>query len=96
MVNRVAEMQLRILWEEILNRFERVEVVGEPERVLSNFVLGYTSLPVTLHAKSTMGLAPDLADPPASGSLLRARVTIINSIKIAEGGISAEDYVYRI
>ena len=51
MGNRVAEMQLRILWEEILNRFERVEVVGEPERVLSNFVLGYTSLPVILHAK---------------------------------------------
>ena len=51
MGNRVAEMQLRILWEEILNRFERIEVVGEPERVLSNFVLGYTRLPVVLHAK---------------------------------------------
>lgn len=51
MDNRVAEMQLRILWEEILNRFERIEVVGEPERVLSNFVLGYTRLPVVLHAK---------------------------------------------
>jgi len=51
MGNRVTEMQLRILWEEILNRFERIEVVGEPERVLSNFVLGYTRLPVVLHAK---------------------------------------------
>ena len=51
MGNRVAEMQLRILWEEILNRFERIEVVGEPERVLSNFVLGYTRIPVVLHAK---------------------------------------------
>ena len=51
MGNRVAEMQLRILWEEILNRFDAVEVVGEPERVLSNFVLGYTHLPVILHAK---------------------------------------------
>ena len=51
MGNRVAEMQLRILWEEILNRFERIEVVGEPERVLSNFVLGYTRLPVVLHPK---------------------------------------------
>ncbi len=46
MGNRVAEMQLRILWEEIMNRFEHVEVVGEPVRVLSNFVQGYESLPV--------------------------------------------------
>ncbi|HPF22299.1 MAG TPA: cytochrome P450 [Hyphomonas sp.] len=51
MGNRVAEMQLRILWEEILKRFDYVEVVGEPERVLSNFVLGYTNLPVVLHPK---------------------------------------------
>jgi len=49
MGNRLAEMQLRILWEEILARFERIEVVGEPERVHSNFVMGYTSLPVVLH-----------------------------------------------
>ncbi len=51
MGNRVAEMQLRILWEEVLKRFDKVEVVGEPERVLSNFVLGYTKLPVVLHPK---------------------------------------------
>ncbi|WP_439105830.1 cytochrome P450 [Congregibacter sp.] len=51
MGNRVGEMQLRILWEEILQRFERVEVVGEPERVLSNFVMGYSKLPVVLHPK---------------------------------------------
>ena len=51
MGNRVAEMQLRILWEEILARFERIEVVGEPRRVLSNFVLGYEDLPVIVHAK---------------------------------------------
>ncbi|NQY40166.1 MAG: cytochrome P450 [Henriciella sp.] len=52
MGNRVGEMQLRILWEEILNRFDRVELVGEPERVLSNFVMGYTNVPVVLHAKA--------------------------------------------
>jgi cytochrome P450 len=51
MGNRVAEMQLRILWEEILKRFDKVEVVGEPERVQSNFVTGYTRLPVVLHPK---------------------------------------------
>jgi cytochrome P450 len=52
MGNRVAEMQLRILWEEILARFEHVEVVGEPVRVASNFVQGYTDLPVRLTAKT--------------------------------------------
>ncbi len=51
MGNRVAEMQLRILWEEILARYSHVEVVGEPARVASNFVLGYTDLQVRLHAK---------------------------------------------
>ncbi len=47
--NRVGEMQLRILWEEILKRFEKVEVVGEPTRLRSNFVMGITELPVRLH-----------------------------------------------
>ena len=50
MGNRLGEMQLRILWEEVLQRFSHVEVVGEPKRVLSNFVRGYSSLPVLLHA----------------------------------------------
>jgi cytochrome P450 len=49
MGNRLAEMQLRILWEEIMQRFHKVEVVAEPERVRSNFVRGYKSLPVRLH-----------------------------------------------
>jgi cytochrome P450 len=46
--NRLAEMQLRVLWEEIMNRFEKIEVVGEPERVLSSFVKGFESLPVQI------------------------------------------------
>ena len=49
MGNRLAEMQLRIVWEEILKRFRRVEVVGEPVRVRSNFVKGYLELPVRVH-----------------------------------------------
>jgi cytochrome P450 len=49
MGNRLAEMQLRIVWEEILNRFEKVEVVGEPRRLRSSFVRGYTELPVRVH-----------------------------------------------
>ncbi|UYO45942.1 cytochrome P450 [Rhodopseudomonas palustris] len=43
---RLAELQLKIVWEEMLKRFERIEVVGEPKRVYSSFVKGYESLPV--------------------------------------------------
>ena len=50
MGNRLAEMQLRVLWEEIMKRFRFVEVVGEPERTLSSFVHGFTKLPVRVHA----------------------------------------------
>jgi cytochrome P450 len=49
MGNRLAEMQLRIVWEEILTRFSKVEVVGEPERLRSSFVRGITELPVRVH-----------------------------------------------
>ena len=49
MGNRLAEMQLRVVWEEIMKRFHMVEVVGEPQRTLSCFVKGYTHLPVKLH-----------------------------------------------
>ncbi len=48
--NRLAEMQLRIVWEEILKRFRNIEVVGEPERIYSNFVKGYATLPVRIAA----------------------------------------------
>ena len=51
MGNRVGEMQVRILWEEILKRFDRVEVVGEAKRLHSSFVMGITDLPVVLHPK---------------------------------------------
>jgi cytochrome P450 len=49
MGNRLAEMQLKVLWEEILQRFHTVELVGDPVRVRSNFVRGYSELPVKLH-----------------------------------------------
>mgnify|MGYP003571034550 CR=1 FL=1 len=48
MGNRVGEMQLRIVWEELLKRFHQVEVTGEAERVYSSFVKGYAALPVRL------------------------------------------------
>ena len=49
MGNRVAELQLKILWEEMLERYSRIEVTGAPVRAISNFVRGYTHLPVQLH-----------------------------------------------
>jgi len=49
MGSRLAEMQLRVLWEETLARFREVEVVGAPRRVRSNFVKGYSHLPVRVH-----------------------------------------------
>jgi cytochrome P450 len=48
--NRLAEMQLKVVWEEILKRFKRIEVVGEPRRLRSNFVKGYEALPVRITA----------------------------------------------
>jgi cytochrome P450 len=47
---RLAELQLKIIWEEILKRFENIEVVDEPKRVYSSFVKGYESLPVRITA----------------------------------------------
>ncbi len=46
--NRLAELQLRIVWEEILKRWEFIEVMGEPRRVHSSFVKGYETLPVRI------------------------------------------------
>ncbi|GAB2977443.1 cytochrome P450 [Nocardioides montaniterrae] len=48
MGSRVAEMQLRILWEELLARFSDIEVVEEPAYLQSNFVRGYTKMMVRL------------------------------------------------
>lgn len=47
--NRVAEAQLRILWEEILKRFDRIEVIGKPERLQHSFVHGIKKLEVVVH-----------------------------------------------
>ena len=51
MGNRLAELQLRILWEEILERFDDIKIQAEPERTLSSFVNGYTHLPVVVTRK---------------------------------------------
>lgn len=46
--NRLAEMQLCVMWEEILKRFPNVEVTGEPKFLASSFIHGIRDLPVTL------------------------------------------------
>ena len=47
--NRLAELQLQILWQEMLARFSRIEVVSDPQRSISSFVKGYTKLEVICH-----------------------------------------------
>ena len=42
--NRLAEMQLTILWEEILKRFPPIEVVEQPKRAYSNLIHGITQM----------------------------------------------------
>lgn len=52
MGNRLAELQLRILWEELLQRFDKIEIQTEPERTFSSFVNGYTHMPVKVTRKA--------------------------------------------
>lgn len=48
--DRLAEQQLRILWEEVLERDLRFEVLAPPTRVYSNFIRGFSSMPVRMVA----------------------------------------------
>ncbi len=47
--DKLAEKQLQILWEEILNRKMSIEVIGKPVRIYSNFIRGIRSLPTRIH-----------------------------------------------
>jgi cytochrome P450 len=49
MGNRLAELQLRVLWEEIMQRFHSVEIVGDVTRLPNNFIRGIKDVPVRLH-----------------------------------------------
>jgi len=46
--DRLAEMQLKILWQEFLKRDLALEIVGPPVRLYSNFIRGIRSLPVVI------------------------------------------------
>ena len=48
--NRLGEMQLTILWEEIVKRYSKIDVVGEPKYLRSNFIHGITDLRVRIAA----------------------------------------------
>ena len=47
--DRLATLQLRILWEEILRENLMIDVVGLPTRQYSNFINGILYLPVRIH-----------------------------------------------
>ena len=49
MGNRLAEMQLRVLWEEILAREMSIEVIAPPKRTLATAVRGFTEMVVQIN-----------------------------------------------
>jgi cytochrome P450 len=46
--NRLAELQLTIIWEEILKRFPEIRLLEEPRRSYSIFVKGYEEMQVLI------------------------------------------------
>jgi len=48
MGNRLGEMQLNIIWEEIMKRFPKIELVGDPKYLRSSFIHGIRELPVII------------------------------------------------
>jgi cytochrome P450 len=50
--NRLAELQLRVIWEEILKRFPDIQLLEEPKRTYSTFVRGYERMMVTIPART--------------------------------------------
>ena len=45
---RLAQLQLEVVWEEILKRFAWIDIAGRPVRTHSVFVRGYETLPVVI------------------------------------------------
>ncbi|MGH7025205.1 MAG: cytochrome P450 [Caulobacteraceae bacterium] len=50
--NRLAEMQLRVVWEEIMQRYPRIDVVGQPVRLKSCLTCAYLDLPAQIPARA--------------------------------------------
>ena len=51
MGKRLAELQLKVLWEEIMKRFRDVELMSDVARLPNNFIRGIKDVPVRLHAR---------------------------------------------
>jgi cytochrome P450 len=72
MGSRLAEMQLTVLWEEIVKRFRFVEVVGEPVRIRSSFVKGFAELPVRVHIQRVRDVASSSVERSGGAGRLRS------------------------
>lgn len=48
--NRLAELQLRVLWEELLRREVKIEVLEQPVRTRSNIIHGFNEMMVRVSA----------------------------------------------
>jgi cytochrome P450 len=48
MGNRLGEMQLNIIWEEIMKRFPKIELAADPKYLRSSFIHGIRELPVII------------------------------------------------
>jgi len=49
--NRLAELQLTIIWEEIMKRFPDIKLLEEPKRSYSIFIKGYEEMKVLIPAR---------------------------------------------
>jgi cytochrome P450 len=50
--NRLAELQLTIIWEEILKRFPDIRLLEEPKRSYSIFIKGYEEMKVVIPTRN--------------------------------------------
>jgi cytochrome P450 len=46
--NRLGELQLRVIWEELMKRYPKIDVVGNPKYLKSSFIHGIRELPVKI------------------------------------------------
>ena len=46
---QLARLEIRMLFEEMAKRYPRIEALGAPDRLRSNFIGGIKHLPVALH-----------------------------------------------
>jgi hypothetical protein len=62
--SRLAELQLRVLWEEVLSRDLEIEVLAPPTYAFSNLVRSPVKLPVRIGAEPTTLQPANGGQPP--------------------------------